>query len=53
MATNRFRCRHTGHVDVEHLIVRDAVESGVANPLRRVGGVTCRCADESVGRQHL
>ena len=29
MTTNRFRCRRTGHVDVEHLIVRDAVESGV------------------------
>ena len=23
------------------------------NPLRQMGGATCRCADESVGRQHL
>ena len=29
MATNRFSSRHTRHVDVKHLIVRDAVESGV------------------------
>ena len=29
MATNRFSCRHTRHVDVKHNIVRDAVESGV------------------------
>ena len=29
MATNRFRCRHTRHVDVKHHIVRDAVASGV------------------------
>ena len=24
-----------------------------SNPLRQVGGATCRCADESVGRQDL
>ena len=29
MATNPFRCRCTEHVDVKHLIARDAVESGV------------------------
>ena len=29
MSTNRFRSRRTGHVDVKHHIVRNAVESGV------------------------
>ena len=29
MATNRFSSKRTGHVDVKHHIVSDAVESGV------------------------
>ena len=51
MATNRFSSRRTRHVDAKHHVVRDAVESGIVRI--HYGGAACRCADESVGHQHL